>query len=496
MSDSGQFVSLSDRISRGLKASVGAQVVFTVSNAVLILLLTRYLLEPEAYGLLHYALSVLGIVAMFGVLGLPKSAARFVTEYAERDPTQVRYILRTSVIVVGVLAGVVGIALVVVSGWLAEQLDEPSLTLFLAIGGLYVVSRSLYELITQVFQGLNRVDLSAVLSVVTGVGRLVIGVALVLLGLGAVGVLAGYIAGFVLAGIVGGVILYRRFYRRYEPSDSPEEGLARRILSYSVPLTATRSAGVIDNRVDAILVGAILNPTAVAFYVLAKQISDFAVVPATSFGFTISPALGEQKASDEIERASWLYEQSLRHVLLLYVPASLGLAVVAEPLVTLVFSERYLGAVPVLQVLSVYILVHAVNVTTSDGLDYLGRANERAVAKSIMAAANFGLNLLLIPTLGVVGAAVATIITYSAYTLVNVYYIHQELSLRIGRLLRTVAASFAISVAVCGTVLLVVPHVSTLVMLAGVILLGIAVWSVLVVVSGALDVEWVTSYLI
>ncbi|WP_255149574.1 flippase [Halorarius halobius] len=489
-------MSLADRISRGLKANVVAEVLYSVSNAVLILVLTRYLLTAPAYGMLHYALSVLAIVAILGSLGLPKSAARFVTEYAETSPGQVRHLLRATVAVAVVLAGVVAAMLTVISGPLADLLEEPSLAPFLALGAGYVVTRAGYAYIVQVFQGFNRVDWSAVMKVVTGVGRLVVGVALVLLGFGAIGVLLGYIAGFVLAILLGGVVLYRRFYRQYEETTTPEEGLLRRVLRYSVPLTATRSAGVIDNRVDTILVGALLNPTAVAYYVLAKQISDFSVVPASSFGFTISPALGEQKASEQLGRAARLYEQSLGHVLLLYAPACVGLWLVARPLVRLVFGSTYLGAVPVLQVFCVFILVHAVNKTTSDGLDYLGRARSRAIAKMGMAGANFGLNLLLIPVFGVVGAAVATVVTYSAYTAVNVYYIHQELSLRLGGLARAAAASAGLSVVVAGVVVALMPYVSSMPTLLAVVALGGSTWAVLAVVSGAVDVEWVTSYLI
>jgi len=79
-------MSLSERLASGLKASLLAQAVFTISNGALVVLLTRTL-GDQGYGLLNFALSILGVAAIFGTLGLPKSAARYVTEYAETDET-------------------------------------------------------------------------------------------------------------------------------------------------------------------------------------------------------------------------------------------------------------------------------------------------------------------------------------------------------------------------------------------------------------------------
>jgi O-antigen/teichoic acid export membrane protein len=170
-------------------------------------------------------------------------------------------------------------------------------------------------------------------------------------------------------------------------------------------------------------------------------------------------------------------------------------ALVADPVVRHVFGADYLPAVPVVQVFGAYILVHAVNKITADGLDYLGRARSRAVAKGTMAVANFTLNLLLIPLMGVVGAAVATVATYSVYTGVNLYVIHDELALRVAYLARWVAAVCGVSLGMAAAVGAVVPYISGLPTLVGVIGLGVAVWAALAVGSGLLDVRRLASLL-
>lgn len=488
-------MTLSDRIARGVKASLFARVFYIGSNAALLVVLTR-LLGPGEYGQLYFALSVVGISMLFATLGVPKATARYVAEYAENDETQIPYLLERTLLVVLVLASIVAVVMALASGLITDLLGESEeMVPFLILGGLFVAAKGLHVYIKTVFQGFNRVTFSAIVSAVNGVARLGFAVLFVALGFGALGAMAGYVAAFLLAGAVGLVILYLKFYRKYERASEPEEGILRRVLEYSIPTTATRASVVLDSRVDTLLLGVLAGPVAVGFYTLARQIADVCIVPAQSIGYTITPAFGEQKAAGQISRAARLYEQALENVLLLYVPAGAGLILIAEPAIRYVFTEEYLGAVPIVQLFSLFILVRAVHKITGSGLDYLGLARVRAIARATSAVSNVGLNLLLIPRFGAVGAGLATVVTYSLYTLVNVYYIHREFSLQLTYLATRIAQIFAITAVMAGGVVLALPHVSDLPTLLGTIALGGAVWGVLVISSGLIDPNEVRSFL-
>lgn len=488
-------MSIADRISRGLRAELAAQVLYMAANAGLMVLLARYLLTPAEYGLLQFALPVVGVVAIFGTLGLPKSTARYVTEYAEQDPGQVPHVVGRALRFLLVLVAVVGTVLALGADALANWLNTPEAAPFLLAGVAYVAFRSFSNIAGLLFQAFNRVDYKAVVTATTAVVQFTAAVGLVLLGFGALGAFVGYVAGTAAAAIIGLLLLKWRFLADYEAAPEMEEGLTRRLLEYSIPLTATRGANVLDKKVDAILVGALLNVTAVAYYALAKQVADFASMPATAFGFTVSPTIGEQSAGDHPDRATSLYQESLRYILLLYVPACFGIVLVAEPMIQYVFGSDYLPAVPVVQVFAGFVLVNAINQMTSDALDYLGRARSRAIVKSAMAVANFLLNLALIPLLGVLGAAIATVVTYSIYTFTNVYVIHSELGLDVPRIITDAGVVCLISLGMAAVVFISLPFVSGIVTLFVVVGVGLGSWAVLGTMSGLLDVERVVSVL-
>ncbi|MFC6718553.1 flippase [Natrialbaceae archaeon GCM10025810] len=474
-------------IVRGFKATLLARAVYMVSSALLMVALARYLLEPEGYGTLYWTIGVLAVVQLFADVGLGKSAARYFAEYREKDPGQIPHLVRSSAWYKFVLGAVVAVGLFLLADPLASLLGDPNAAPFLAAGALYVFAKTFHGFAMIGFQGFNDLVYSATVQASAGVVRLVFAVGFVLLGFGALGALFGYIVGYAVAGAVGMILLYRSVYGRYHPAKRYEPGLSRRLLEYSVPLMATQSANVIDKQIDVVLVGVFLNPTAVAFYTLGKQVTDFVLAPAESLGFTISPNFGEHKAAGRLERARSIYEAALTNVLALYVPAAAGLALVADPFVTMVFGPDYAGAVVVLQLLSGFIVLGAINNLTSDGLDYLGRARHRAVVKGATSVANFALNVALIPVIGVAGAAIATVATHTVYVLVNLWIVHGELALNVGSLLRTTGLVCAITGVMAAAVVLVVPMVSSPLTLVGVIALGVATWAVLAVASGLVD---------
>lgn len=464
------------------------RVIHIAANGLLLVLLTRFLLSPDEYGLLMLAISVLTVCQLFSDLGLGKSAARYLTEYRESERGQVPHILRRAFGIRTLTIVVTAVTVFAAAGLLTDVIGEQALGPLLGVGVLYLAANSYRGFTSVVFQGFNHVHWSALVQITNSVGRLVFAlVFIVVFGLGAAGALLGYVAGAAVAALLASAVLYTKFYRDYEPAPEAEEGLTRRIVEYSVPLTVTRSAGVINGKVDMILIGYYMTSGAVGLYALGKQIVSFSLVPAGSLGFAVSPTYGEQKANDELDTAARLYEQTLRYTLLLYIPAAVGLILVARPTVTLIFGSAYAGAVPVVQIFGLYLVVQALVQITTDGLDYLGRARTRAIAKGTTAAGNAVLNVALIPPFGIAGAAAATVVTTTIYAALNVYVVHSEMSLRTGALARATGGILAVAGVMGGVVFAALPYVSGLVSLFGVVALGVVVWACAAVLLGLLD---------
>ncbi|ELY54564.1 polysaccharide biosynthesis protein [Natronococcus amylolyticus DSM 10524] len=477
-------MALAAKIVSGLKADFASQVVRNLSSGLLVVVLAR-LLEPNEYGLLYLAISVFAIVTVIGRLGLGKSAARYLTEYEERDAGQIPHIVETVALALAVTLGTVTVALIVAREPLAALLGEPGLEELLLVGALYVAGHGLVNSGRNLCQGFKEIEWAAYITLVEAVVRPIVAIGLVLAGLGAVGALVGYVVSSLLGAALFAAVIYR-LYSRAERGEL-ETGLRRRIAEYALPITLTENGSTIIKRVDVVLIGAFLTPLAVSYYVVAKQLLTFVKSPANSLGFAISPRYSEQLQRGNLETASRLYGEALTATLVFYVPAAAGLAIVAEPTLALVFGPEYAGGAIVLQLLTIYLVAQAVSYVTSGGLDYLGRAKHRAYAKGAAAVANLLLNLALIPTIGIAGAAISTAGTYAAYVTVNVYLIHLELDLDWRAIGRRCAKVGAVTAVMSLVVLPLSPMVDGVVSLAAVVALGTAVWLGATVSIGLLE---------
>jgi len=479
-------MSLVDRAVAGFKAQLLSKILTATAGGILIAALAR-LLQPRNYGLFVLALTVFGSFQLFARLGIPGSAGRYVAEFKETDPGQLPGIVRFSFLLN--LAAIAVTVLVVFLGYplITDLLGEPELAPFLTVGTILLVFGTVQTYIRKVLQGFEEIRAVAVLKAAEPVGRLVFALGLVLAGFGALGAYVGYVVSSALTTAVGAGYLLVRLRKYRGERSAPEPGLRRRITEYSIPLTATNSAMILDKRIDTLLVGFFLSPVEVGFYTLADRVVRFVEMPMSALGFTLSPMFGSEKASGNIERISRLYETALVNTLLLYIPAAAGIVLVADPLIRLVFGPAFSGAIIVLQVLGLYVILKAVTKLTDNGLNYLGRARDRAIFRAATAVLNVVLNVALLPVFGVAGAAVATLISYGLYTAANLYVVSLELELRSGVLVKQLVSISLITTAMSAVVFGLVGYISGWITLFLVVGTGGLIWGVLSVLTGLLE---------
>lgn len=469
-----------------------AKTISAVGGGLLIIFLARAL-DATQYGLFFLALSIISVGAFFAKSGIANAAARYLAEYKESDETQLVAIVRVSSVVLLITTGIVALSFFLFNTSLAVLIGEPTLTPLLLFGSIYLVATAFNDYVTTLFQGLERIHIAAGLEVIFMSVKIVAVVGFVIIGFDALGALWGYTIGNAAGAFVGTTLLIRYFYRSGVSGGPLEAGLRRRIIEYSVPITATKAGSMLDKQIDTVLVGFFLGPLYVSFYVIGKQVVEFVQMPANALGYTLAPSYGAAKAGDRIPHASRVYEHAIVATCAFYLPAAVGLLLVAEPMVDYIFGPDYSGAVIVIQLFTIYVVLQAVMTNTSSSLDYLGRARARAIAKGVTSVANVLLNILLIPFLGVIGAVIATLLTYSTYTAANLYVVYTELDLDIRHVARKLATVASIATAMGLIVYILTGWITGLLSLVGVIMVGGIVWAVLVLLSGLLDWEMISS---
>lgn len=180
----------------------------------------------------------------------------------------------------------------------------------------------------------------------------------------------------------------------------------RQIAGYSVWNSLIAGAGALRDRVDTMMVGRALSPAAVGFYALGYEIAGLPVTeliaPLTRAAFAgFAAAWREELDAGQ----TWL--RLVSTMTLLTFPAGVGMSAVAQPLILLAFGPGWEQAVPVMQVLGIPLCLTVFGMVAQTLFLAQGHMKASLAITAAATVLRLALLALLIPRLGLLGAALA-----------------------------------------------------------------------------------------
>ncbi|HEU5161375.1 MAG TPA: polysaccharide biosynthesis C-terminal domain-containing protein [Streptosporangiaceae bacterium] len=198
------------------------------------------------------------------------------------------------------------------------------------------------------------------------------------------------------------------------PAAEPEKGMKREFWRYTWPQTFTVIAQIALQRAGIVLVAALSGPAQAAVFTAATRFLVVGQLANTSLGTTLQPQLAERLALGDRAGARTLFETATAWLVLIAWPLYLLCAVFAAPMMA-AFGRGYAGGTDVIYVLTGAMLVASASGMVNMVLSMAGRTSWNLVTTLLGLAANLALNVILIPHLGVLGAALA----WAAAILIN-----------------------------------------------------------------------------
>lgn len=195
----------------------------------------------------------------------------------------------------------------------------------------------------------------------------------------------------------------------------------RRLLSRSWPLVLHALLGLAIFNSDFIFLRGFRDSTAVGLYAAAYTLISFFLNLGAAYTMTLLPVVTRLRGDAGASKA--LYDGAMAQVLMGAIPVAVGGFLVAGPVVTLVFGEGYLGSAGPLAILIWTIPVALVRNVSQATLIAYGRQDQLLHTVAWAAAVNVALNLAFIPRWGMLGAAVATLITELVRSTLAVRYV-------------------------------------------------------------------------
>lgn len=232
-----------------------------------------------------------------------------------------------------------------------------------------------------------------------------------------------------IAGIVAGRVAATALSYWVHPF-RPRFSVARRaeLFSFSFWLFLTNVANFISHRVPDFVIGKVAGPHTLGLYSVAYEISN---LPTTELVAPINRAVfpGYSKMSDQLSALREGYSAVIRLVALFLIPAALGIAATASVFVPLVLGDKWVEAIPLIEVLAFYGALLACE--GNAGSVYIAQGAPRLNTIIVL-----GQNLIRIPALiygvaqaGALGAAIGILCAALVTLPVNLAIVFRRLEM-------------------------------------------------------------------
>lgn len=162
--------------------------------------------------------------------------------------------------------------------------------------------------------------------------------------------------------------------------------------------------------IGSVMLSKIKGDVEVAIFSAAYNIILALLFIPTVYTTAIFPVLSRYYNQSKSE-LKLLYEKSFKYLYIIGLPISLGLFLLAERIIFLLYGGKYSSSVIALQIISLYLLIKFINFLLGIVLSSIDKQNKRMLGQGLTAGFNILLNLFLIPIIGFVGAALSTLIT-------------------------------------------------------------------------------------
>jgi O-antigen/teichoic acid export membrane protein len=246
----------------------------------------------------------------------------------------------------------------------------------------------------------------------------------VFLGFSSAGLAGGFVAGIVAAGAVNYRYLELHLVR-FKTSH------LRKLFGFSFWIFLTTSGSLVFNYADTILIGYFMGYADVGIYRTVFQLTAVATFTTLALHTVLYPKISKWNADGNRHAIETALARAFTYSLIIAIPICIGGWMFGERMLYFLYGESFVVGAPAFYIL---LLVQIVNVFMYLGTMCLNGLDKPRLAfwvTAFAAFANIVLNIILIPVIGIIGAALATLITMTLNAGIALYFLSKLISVKL-----------------------------------------------------------------
>lgn len=406
---------------------------------------TRFF-SKEEYGILAIINTTISFLVIFSKLGLPHAALRFYSDFKENKMDTDIESYYTTLISGSIIisASVAIIVLLMTEIFFYRSFNEKIISL-LPLSAIIIFIMSINSILTEFIRAEQRGIFYNIVQVVSRYGQLVISIIMVYVFQGN---LYGFFLGtaisscLVLAGLLS-ILVHERKIRIKNISLL----FLKKSIEYSSPLILFELSNMLLSMGDRYLIQYYMGSEAVGIYSAGYNLSDMVQSTISSpLRLAVMPIYLSIWNREGDESARQFISNALNYYLMLGIPVILGMSWFGKEMIVLLATSKFLEAYNIMPYIILPLVINGAFTLFGAGLFIQKKTKLLMYLTLSSGLLNILLNIFLIPSFGILGAAYATLISYSvlAFLIAVSSYRYLKIKIQIAPILKYIILSIIV----------------------------------------------------
>ena len=234
-----------------------------------------------------------------------------------------------------------------------------------------------------------------------------------------------YVFGLILFGLLFGKLVFRES-RFFKTNMFKFKVVNKKLLWFSLPLVFTGIGGMFISYFDTLMLTYFSTLEIVGIYNIVYPTAILIALVASSIGNILMPVISELWSLNRKKEIQNAFHIIYKYLAMLLFPLIFTLIVLSEYLLGLFFGSEYVSGALAFNVLLFGALFKMIFTLNNKSLIGLGDSRKTLEMYILGAICNVGLNLVFIPLFGLIGAAVATSISFLIMILASFFFLNEK----------------------------------------------------------------------
>lgn len=201
--------------------------------------------------------------------------------------------------------------------------------------------------------------------------------------------------------------------------------LWKKLLSFSLPIAIFGVFQIIYSRVDVLMLSMMKDDTAIGLYSAAYNISEPLILIPYAIVAPLFPVMSKSYLNS-VENLETCCEKGLKYTSITMLPVAIGITLIADKIILLVYGQSYSGSILALKILIWSLLLTSISYFLTLLLIAMNKEKLTTLTISICVIINVVLNFLLISPYSYIGASVATVLSALILVLIDFYLLFRS----------------------------------------------------------------------